>query len=90
MKVRKGTIETNVTERALKRYLDNGWVEVKKESEKPDKSLDGFTRPQLLDIARNRGIYVNDRMRKAEIIKALKEPEKKKTSNKGFTDNLIK
>ena len=89
MKVRKGTIETNVTERALKRYLDNGWVLVDEKAKETDKELDKFTKAQLMDIAKNRQVYVTDRMKKAEIIKKLQEPERK-TSNTGFTDNLIK
>lgn len=91
VKVKKGEIETNVTKKVLQHYINNGWVEVDKEPIKKDDSYNHYTKAQLTEIAKNRGLVIDSRLRKDEIIdKLLLEETKKPTNNEGFTDNLIK
>ena len=91
--VKKGQTETSIPLHALQRYLDKGWVEVKEAPKEQDKTYDDYTVAQLKDIASNRGLYTNSRMRKSEIIDIIIDNDNLKStkpSNKGFTDNLIK
>ncbi len=91
IKVKKSDLETSVPEHAVKRYLDNGWKVVEEKKEKP-KTYDNYNVKQLKDIAKNRNIYINSRMKKSEIIEHLIQHDNQnasKPSNKGFTDNLI-
>jgi hypothetical protein len=91
VKVKKGNLETSVTKKVLQHYINNGWVEVKEEPVTKDESYDHYTKAQLIEIAKNRGLVIDSRLRKDEIIgKLLAHEVKKPSTNEGFTDNLIK
>lgn len=91
--VSKDGLETKVSERALKGYLDNGW-QIVVEDEKPiPTTYDSFTPKQLVDIGKARkmdldGLSVNEMKGALTSIDEKLEASKKPT-NSGFTDNLI-
>lgn len=95
VKVRKGTLETNINVKQLKHYQDNGWEEVEAKPVETPKTYDKYTKKQLVDICRNRDILVENNDNKSDIIKKLVLQDNQKSminnrpSNKGFTDNLI-
>ena len=93
VRVRKGTIETNVTEETLPRYLKSGWERVNQQKKQRPKTYNDYKKDQLISIAANRSLHVNTRMKKQEIIDrlvTLDERAKVEPTNQGFTDNLIK
>lgn len=93
--VKKGSIQTNILEKNLKKYLDSGWVAVHKEQKEKPKDYNEYTVKQLRSICNNRNIIAKSNDRKQDIIDKLlyqdeqSEMVKAKPSNKGFTDNLI-
>lgn len=94
VKVRTGTLETNILSKNLQHYLDLGWVIVEVEEKVMPKDYDDYTVAQLKSICKNRNILPHKEDKKADIINRLiKQDEQssliEKPSNKGFTDNLI-
>lgn len=91
--VSKGGLETKVSERALKSYLDSGWKVVVEETKPMPTTYDSFTTKQLIDIGKARkmdltGLSVKE-MKGALISVDEKLEAVKRPTNEGFTDNLI-
>jgi response regulator RpfG family c-di-GMP phosphodiesterase len=92
--VKKGSIETRIRADRIDTYTSKGWSLVDMKPKQKPKTYESYTMQQLKDIAKNRNLYVNSRLRKQDIIDMLLNSDNmtvsKKPSNKGFTDNLIK
>lgn len=87
--VTKGSITTQVTEKAVSLYEANGWV---RQSDKPAPKLDDYTqytKAQLVEIGKNNGVMLKERMTRDEMIERLQSPKIEKTK-RVFTDNLLK
>lgn len=93
IKVSKDGLETRVSERVLKSYLDNGWVVVVEDEKPLPTTYDSFTPKQLFDIGKARKMDLSglsvDEMKGALLSVDEKFEAVKKPTNKGFTDNLI-
>ncbi len=91
IKVHKDEQSTRIREHMLPRYLAHGWKKVKEKKKEPTKDFDKYTKKQLIDIGKNNGVHLKERMNKTEMIAKLEQKKHvHKPSNKGFTDNLIK
>ena len=87
MKVKKGSVVTNIDSKNKDKYLSNGWEivdDVNKETSKYDK----YTEEQVIDIAFDRGLVADNKEQAIEMLETITTEEE--VSNEGFTDNLIK
>lgn len=95
VKVRKGKLETKVNSKQLNHYIANGWEEVKETPPPKPETYNNYNMKQLKEIAVNRKVTVNSKMRKSDIVDKLLHQDNQKSTvqnrqpNKGFTDNLI-
>lgn len=89
IKMTKGSITTNVTEKMVSLYEANGWVRhTDKPAPKPDDYAQ-YTKAQLVEIGKNNNILLKERMTRDEMIERLQKPTVKE-NKRVFTDNLLK
>jgi hypothetical protein len=83
MKVRKGSIVTNILDKNLNKYLAQGWKIV--EDAKP---FESYTEDQLKDIVKSKGLIAETKEDAIQMLEIITTEEQ--VSNEGFTDGLIK
>lgn len=89
-----GDIVTDVKKSQLKLYIDNGWELVIEKNEPLPTDYDNYTKKQLNDIAKVRGMTFEGDESKEVMVEALINLDEKieairKPTNEGFTDGLI-
>lgn len=94
IKVRKGSIESQILEKNKQHYINNGWELIEEEEKELPKDYNEYTVEQLKAICKNRKILPHKTDKKIDIIARLVKQDEQskltdKPSNKGFTDNLI-
>lgn len=83
MKVRKGSIVTNIMDKNLDKYLVNGWKVVDDVS-----PFENYTEDQLKDIVKSKGLIADSKEDAIQMLEIITTEEQ--VSNEGFTDGLIK
>ncbi len=87
MKVKKGSIVTNISDKNIEKYVSNGWEIVVNDNKETSK-FDKYTEEQVIDIAHDRGLVADTKEQAIEMLGIITTEEE--VSNEGFTDNLIK